>query len=312
MTQVSWKPVVTFVVLVNVLGWLICLPLWLNPQHLAMTGGGALLTLLMFAPALAAVLTARFVERVPLADALALRSGKQIARFVWWLAIALGVTLGLVLLAQAVSAAFGVYQADLTGFSAFRQVLEAQAAAVGKPFEPPMPLPALVAVTATNAVLGGIMNTLPAAGEEAGWRGYLWPRLESLGTIPALLLLGVIWGTWHAPVLLLGYNYPTVPGWLRLVLMSVFCTLFGAVLVWLRQRTDSMWPAALAHGTLNASVGLFALLFGRADTTVDTAQATIMGWTGWLVVAAFVAVLLWRRAFTRHVPPQVKDADAAR
>jgi membrane protease YdiL (CAAX protease family) len=93
-----------------------------------------------------------------------------------------------------------------------------------------------------------------ALGEEIGWRGFLYPRLRAkLGDTLAVLAVGVIWGVWHAPLLLLGYNYPTLaPGW-RLVWMSVFCIELTAILAWVRQRSRSVWPAAIGHGTVNAA-----------------------------------------------------------
>jgi CAAX protease family protein len=39
-----------------------------------------------------------------------------------------------------------------------------------------------------------------ALGEEIGMRGYLQPRLMSLGRRRALLLVGLVWATWHMPL----------------------------------------------------------------------------------------------------------------
>src|SRR5918995_1690066 len=39
-----------------------------------------------------------------------------------------------------------------------------------------------------------------ALGEEIGMRGYLQPRLMSLGRTRALLVVGLVWGTWHMPL----------------------------------------------------------------------------------------------------------------
>ena len=64
----------------------------------------------------------------------------------------------------------------------------------------------LLAVT-----LAPLANMIPAVGEEAGWRGYMMPRLkERLGLLNGRLLGGVIWGVWHWPLMLLvGYEYGT-------------------------------------------------------------------------------------------------------
>ena len=81
----------------------------------------------------------------------------------------------------------------------------------------------LLAVT-----LAPLANMIPAVGEEAGWRGYMMPRLkERLGLLNGRLLGGVIWGVWHWPLMLLvGYEYGTdylgAPV-LGLVVWCVFC-----------------------------------------------------------------------------------------
>ena len=53
-----------------------------------------------------------------------------------------------------------------------------------------------------------LMGLVQCLGEEAGWRGYLLPKLlEFMKPWKAVLLTGVIWGLWHAPVIACGFNY---------------------------------------------------------------------------------------------------------
>jgi membrane protease YdiL (CAAX protease family) len=54
-------------------------------------------------------------------------------------------------------------------------------------------------------LVGAFINVIPAIGEELGWRGWLLPKRMPLGTVPALVLSGIIWGIWHAPLVLLRY-----------------------------------------------------------------------------------------------------------
>jgi membrane protease YdiL (CAAX protease family) len=85
-------------------------------------------------------------------------------------------------------------------------------------------------------------------GEEIGWRDYLVPRLLPLGTVPALLLTGLVWAAWHLPFnLILGYN----KGAAGFPLFALDIILFGALLGYLRLRSGSVWPCAILHAAYN-------------------------------------------------------------
>src|SRR5215211_3767426 len=52
-----------------------------------------------------------------------------------------------------------------------------------------------------NFLVGfGIVLFAFGLGEEIGMRGYLQPRLMSLGRNRALLVVGLVWATWHMPL----------------------------------------------------------------------------------------------------------------
>ena len=113
----------------------------------------------------------------------------------------------------------------------------------------------------TQALVASVtLNAALALGEETGWRGYLLPALLPLGRLPALLLTGLIWAVWHLPLILLGYEYPGAPRGLALLAFVVFCVGAGALLGWFRLRSNSILPAAVAHGAINAWAGVPTLL----------------------------------------------------
>lgn len=290
-------PVLFFLLIAFGLSWLVALPLWFgkglkSPLFPVVAIG------MMFTPAIAALVVVFFVERpASKARALGLWPVKPVGRLIRYLALGLVVPIALVLVALPIGTALGVYPADVVTFSAFQELVDTQLAGVGAP---PLPIPigVLVALQFVNVLFGAFINTIPALGEELGWRGWLLPRLMPLGTVPALLLSGIVWGMWHAPLVLLGYNYPGVPGWLGLSMMVGLGILMGAIFGWLRLRSASVWPAALAHGSFNAAAG-FSIIFAAAGETIDPLQATILGWTGWLVPLAVVAVLVAAKQF-RH------------
>ncbi|MCR4897180.1 MAG: CPBP family intramembrane metalloprotease, partial [Lachnospiraceae bacterium] len=78
------------------------------------------------------------------------------------------------------------------------------------------------------AITSGVIGSFAAFGEEGGWRGYMMPKLLRLmGRTPALILGGVIWGLWHAPLTAIGHNFGTdYPGfpWLGILKMCILCT----------------------------------------------------------------------------------------
>ena len=82
-------------------------------------------------------------------------------------------------------------------------------------------------------LLNSIIGAPLALGEEYGWRGYLLPRLLPLGEIRATLLLGMIWGIWHLPVLLIGLNYPSQPLWAALLVFIFNIVILAFPFTWL-------------------------------------------------------------------------------
>jgi uncharacterized protein len=149
-------------------------------------------------------------------------------------------------------------------------------------------------------ILSALVATPVTFGEEWGWRGYLLPGLLPLGQWPALLLSGAIWGLWHAPLVLLGFNYPLhpVPG---VFLMIVLGVILGTILGWLRLASGSVVPAVLGHAAIDASAGAI-FIFGRAGTTYDAAQVGITGWTGWILPLLFIAFLVLTGRLPVHDP----------
>lgn len=292
-SRLDLRSIVVFLAMAFGLAWLVALPLWLG-DGLAEPAFLPTALLMMTTPAIAAVVVVFVVERpAHRARALGLWPLTPVRRLAGYLAAGVVVSTGLVLVALPVGALLGVYPADFTHFSAFREALAAQLGADRVPGS----VGTLVVAQLVMIPVAAVIGLLPALGEEIGWRGWLLPKLMPLGPVPAIVVSGVVWGTWHAPVLLLGYNYPTAPGWLGVLCMVVMCTLVGAVFGWLRLRSGSVWPAALAHAAFNASAGSI-LLFAAAGAPIDTTRATVLGWSGWIVPLAVVVLLVATGRFT--------------
>jgi membrane protease YdiL (CAAX protease family) len=167
------------------------------------------------------------------------------------------------------------------------------------------------------AITSGVIASFAAFGEEGGWRGYMMPRLLRLmGRTPALILGGVIWGLWHAPLTAIGHNFGTdYPGfpWLGILKMCILCIFLGVILTFLTEKSGSVWPAAILHAVGNAGPsilngfvrpeegaeqGLFSFLFSGRLISI-------------LLIAA-VLLILWNRVpDAKEASKPVRETDRA-
>lgn len=142
-----------------------------------------------------------------------------------------------------------------------------------------------------SAISNGVIVSFAAFGEEFGWRAYMMPKLKSLmGRYPALIVGGVIWGLWHAPLTCVGHNFGTeYPGYpfAGIILMCLYCILLGGILTYVTEKTGSVWPAAFLHGVNNASPSILAA-FMNAEKLSQVSLYKIMMCT----VIPFVMILL--------------------
>jgi membrane protease YdiL (CAAX protease family) len=292
-SSVDWKGIGAFTVLVIGLGWLVSLPLWVSEQGLASPYALPLLLGLMLTPSLATLIVVRFISRSPegvrVATGLVLGRGRHWGWY--WLIAWLG-TLALTLSSPFVAALFGQYPLDLQAFSGFQAMLKAHAAQAGGAAaeqQASIPIQALIGAQLATALIVPIINIPATFGEEWGWRGYLQHQLMPLGTWPALIVTGLIWGLWHAPIILLGYNYPLNPP-LGVLMMTGMCMILAVLFGWTRLATGSIWPAVIAHAFLNGSAGVVGLLY-REGYTLNSFVVGITGWTGWLLPLLVIVVL---------------------
>lgn len=139
-----------------------------------------------------------------------------------------------------------------------------------------------------------VLNAFAAIGEEAGWRGVLYPQLKArFGRRLGLVLGGLIWGAWHWPMIALtGYEYGTgYPGFpvLGMLLFPVICVAIGALCDWVYEKTGCIWVPAVAHGAINAAGGIPALMGGAGSITLlGPAPVGLIGGAGFIALAAYI------------------------
>ena len=155
----------------------------------------------------------------------------------------------------------------------------------------PQPAALLGGLFFASLVPAPLFNSIFGLGEELGWRGFLLPRLMPLGKWKAYLLLGVIWGLWHAPLIAIGFNYPGYP--ILGILMMILLT--SAIGLYINEVTAHYKSAILAgwiHGVFNSQAyGIWrALLF----PSVNPILGGISGLVGIFVLCLVGgATVLW-------------------
>jgi membrane protease YdiL (CAAX protease family) len=161
----------------------------------------------------------------------------------------------------------------------------------------PLPIdPALLVVAQIiqAMLVAPIINSLFTFGEEFGWRAYLQPRLMPLGERRAFVLMGIIWGVWHWPVIAMGYNYgadyPGAP-WLGMLGMVWFTFLVGTLIGWLALRAGSVWPAVIGHAAVNGIAGLGMLFVqGKPNLLIGPMPLGVVGSAAWAAVALWILI----------------------
>ena len=148
------------------------------------------------------------------------------------------------------------------------------------------PFAAIAGTLISGLIAGCTVNAVASFGEEYGWRNYLVDALRGQLFWKAALFIGIVWGIWHAPLILLGHNYPHHPV-AGVGMMCVMCILLGVLELWSVLKTGSVIPAAMMHGTVNAITGTSMFLInGGSDLTVG-----MQGLSGIIAMAITIAVI---------------------
>lgn len=195
-------------------------------------------------------------------------------------------------------------------FETVRTMIQ-QAAAAGQTVPPIDPWMIVLLQTLTALLIAPILNAIPILGEEFGWRAYLQPKLIPLGGRQAILLTGIVWGLWHAPVIAMGHNYgleyPGAP-WLGILAMTWFTFVFGTFIGWAALRAGSVWPAVIGHGAINGIAGIY--IFFTQGTPNLVLGPIVAGFIGSLAIS-LVALLIFVKQDALKPPLEILPESSA-
>jgi len=286
----SNRKVLVFVFLTFAASWLIAAVYYALGGRLYNPISAVVLLVYMFMPMTMAIVVQRAIYKQPLRKPLRISFRPNRWFLVAWLLppIAALATVGVSLLFPGVH-----YSPDMAGmFERFAASLTPEQLAEMERQVAAMPIHPVWLSLVQGLIFGITINAVAAFGEELGWRGLLQRELSHLGFWKSSALIGVIWGVWHAPVIIQGWNYPQhpVPGVFMMILWTLLLApIFGYVTV----KSRSVLAAAIIHGTLNATASIpLLVIVGGNDLTVG-----ITGLAGFVVLAIInLAIFVFERS----------------
>src|SRR5215207_6960030 len=147
-------------------------------------------------------------------------------------------------------------------------------------------------------------------GEEVGWRGYLLPKLLSLGRRRALALSGLVWATWHMPLILLTPIFPVGNKLISLPLFYGTIVAASFLIGYLRIYTGSVWPASIAHSVHNAAWGTLGAFTATSYPLI--VNKYLVGDYGILILVGAVIASIWvGRRLMRSGPQEPRRSVAS-
>jgi len=158
----------------------------------------------------------------------------------------------------------------------------------GLPIPSSLYIPAIIVLFVLVTVIGVPLSGIAGVfGEEYGWRGFLQSELIKLGNLKGVLLVGLIWGIWHFPVILRGvHTYPA--SLLGLILGTVFFVLWGIIQGYAVLKTGSIWVAAFMHGLVNSVYGFLLSYVVKPENKVFSFGIGIYGLICLLIVVGLI------------------------
>ena len=151
----------------------------------------------------------------------------------------------------------------------------------------------VISVVVSGLIAGITVNAIAAFGEEYGWRNYLVGALREVKFWKAALFIGIVWGIWHFPLIMMGHNYPNEPYW-GVLLMVVMCILLGVIELYFVLKSKSMVVAPIMHGTVNAVSGL-TIYFTLGGNDFLNGMAGLSGF----IVMAVTILCVW--IYDKHI-----------
>lgn len=278
--QVNTRKVGEFLALAFGLSWTSALLLYLAGIEIGTFRGLILTTVLfMWAPAVAAT-GVQLYHGESVRTATGLRLGRPGWILLAWLTPAAFIAATIVVGTVFPDVTFTTdYEAFLLNFGLTQEEAEAAVAELES-----FPGPPVLVLVGQGLIAGLTINALAALGEELGWRGLLLGELSPLGFWKVSGITGVVWGIWHAPVILQGHNFPEAPV-VGILVMTLATVAVSPIYTYLTVRAESVLAAMFFHGSFNG-LGALSLVYLTGAGNLLLSPVGVVGVGAALIVLA--------------------------
>lgn len=248
----------------------------------------------MFIPAICVLIVEKLIHKQPLQKNLLISFKINKWFVIAWLSMPIlaFITIGVSLLFPDV-----IFTPDMAGlFKRYEAMLNPEQLAEMKASLETLPMHPILLTLLQGLFAGITINAVAAFGEELGWRGFLLKAFKEMSFLKASVIIGLIWGVWHSPLILMGHNYPQHPQ-IGVLMMTLWCILLTPLFLYVTIKAKSVIAAAVLHGTLNATAGIAIMVVdGGIDLTVG-----VTGLAGFLsLFAVLLAVFFYDRKLSKE------------
>lgn len=146
-------------------------------------------------------------------------------------------------------------------------------------------------------VLGYPVTVLLVLGEEIGWRGYLQEKMiDGFGAFKGIILLGLVWGLWHMPIALQGYNFPDHPYIEAFMTYPLVGVALSLIIAYLGFNRYSIFIGALLHASNNHFGGT---LLAITETHDEFIHAMIFN-AFYVIIILIFGYLWWKKTLCNN------------
>ena len=245
----------------------------------------------MFVPTVSVIIVKKLIYKEKLRSDLQISFNINKWFFAAWfiMPVVAFATLGISLLFPGVS-----YNSEMTGLAErFASMSSPEQVEQMKTQIAALPISPIWLILIMGLFAGITINGLAAFGEELGWRGFLLYQFRNMSFAKASVLIGTIWGLWHAPLILMGHNYPNHP-YTGVFMMVLLCIILTPILMYFTIKAKSVIAAAILHGTMNATVTISII-------PVSGGNDLLVGMTGLAGMVAMVVIIACIYIYDRYI-----------